>query len=560
MIIPTGDPAHLQPAVVNDDRLRRRHQRHGRRHRHDDPRGAGAADQRRLRGRRRPARPAQLPGQELPAIEGLARVDVVCLDKTGTLTEGGMDVDRACGRCGDAAARRGTALGALAAADPGRTPRCKAISGEPTPTAPGWQPHGDRALLVRPQVERRRLRRRTATWLLGAPEVLLAAGDRRLRRRPTELAAERGRGCCCCARTAATCRADRRSTGAARPRWSSWNSGSAPTPPTTLRYFAEQGVTVKVISGDNPPPCRRRRRLGLESPAPTHAVDARTLPDDDPDRLAELLDAHTVFGRVTPQQKRAMVGALQARGHTVAMTGDGVNDVLALKDADIGVAMGSGSPATRAVAQLVLLDNRFATLPHVVGEGRRVIANIERVASLFLTKTVYAIVLRWPPASLGMPFPFLPRHSTLVNALTIGIPAFFLALAPAMDRARAGFVPRVLRLAVPAGVICAVAVLLAYGAARSGSLEQDRTSAVLALFLTTWWVLVLIARPLNRWRIALVGAMAALFAAALALPFVRDLFALRTGDPADGLTAVGISVVAAAAISIAVRLAGTLRP
>jgi cation-transporting ATPase E len=242
------------------------------------------------------------------------------------------------------------------------------------------------------------------------------------------------------------------------------------------------------------------------------------------------------------------------------MTGDGVNDVLALKDADLGIAMGAGSPATKAVAQVVLLDDRFATLPHLVGEGRRVLANIERVSGLFLTKTFYAIVLSLATGVLGMMFPFTPRHSTLVNAVTIGLPALFLALAPTLERARSGFVPRVLRLAVPAGVICAVAVLLAYAAARSGSLEQDRTSAVLALFLTTWWVLVLVARPLNRWRIILVAAMAALFGLALALPFVRDLFALRPGDLADELTAVGISVVAAAAISIAVRLAGTLRP
>src|SRR5206468_4370799 len=170
--------------------------------------------------------------------------------------------------------------------------------------------------------------------------------------------------------------------------------------------------------------------------------------------------------RVTPAQKRSMVGALRSRGHTVAMTGDGVNDVLALKDADIGVAMGAGSPASRAVAQIVLLDNRFATLPHVVAEGRRVLGNIERVASLFLTKTVYAVLLSIATAAValtadeglqGLRFPFLPRHLTLISTLTIGVPAFVLALAPSAQRVAPGFVSRVLRFAVPAGIACAAA-------------------------------------------------------------------------------------------------------
>ena len=157
----------------------------------------------------------------------------------------------------------------------------------------------------------------------------------------------------------------------------------------TLDYFAEQKVSIKVISGDNAVSVGAvAGSLGLEG----ETMDARQLPDE-PDQLADTLEEYTTFGRVRPDQKRAMVHALQSRGHTVAMTGDGVNDVLALKDADIGVAMGSGSSASRAVAQIVLLDNKFATLPYVVGEGRRVIGNIERVSNLFLTKTVYSVLL-----------------------------------------------------------------------------------------------------------------------------------------------------------------------
>jgi cation-transporting ATPase E len=241
-----------------------------------------------------------------------------------------------------------------------------------------------------------------------------------------------------------------------------------------------------------------------------------------------------------------MVAALQARRQVVAMTGDGVNDVLALKDADLGVAMGSGSGATRAVAQIVLMDDSFAGLPSVVGEGRRVLANIERVAGLFLTKTFYAIVLSLLTGVIGLAFPFAPRHSTLINALTIGIPAFFLALAPSNERARGGFVPRVLRLAVPSGIVCAAAVYLSYWIAQSGglSLAESRTSAVITLFVAAWWVLALVARPYVWWRVALVASMAGLFALALAVPFAREFFALTVADPAAGLTAAGLGAAA----------------
>src|SRR5262249_4272549 len=153
-----------------------------------------------------------------------------------------------------------------------------------------------------------------------------------------------------------------------------------------------------------------------------HPFDARELPDD-PDALADIIEANSVYGRVSPQQKRAFVTTLQGRGHVVAMTGDGVNDALALKDADIGVAMGNGAPATRAVAPVVLLDGKFSTMPGVVAEGRRVIANIERVANLFVNKTFYAMLLALAVGVARWPYPFLPRHMTIVSSLTIGIPA-----------------------------------------------------------------------------------------------------------------------------------------
>ena len=233
----------------------------------------------------------------------------------------------------------------------------------------------------------------------------------------------------------------------------------------TLDYFGRQGVRVVVLSGDDPRTVGAiAERLGL--PGADEPYDARELPSDQ-SGLATVLDTHRVFGRVTPQQKRDVVQVLQAHGHDVAMTGDGVNDVLALKDADIGVAMGNGSPATRSVAQIVLLDSRFSDLPTVVAEGRRVLGNIERVASLFLTKTVYACLMALAIGVLRLPFPFLPRHLTLISSLTIGIPGFFLALAPNTARVRSGFVPRVLRFAIPAGLVAGASSLAAYGLARA---------------------------------------------------------------------------------------------
>ena len=193
----------------------------------------------------------------------------------------------------------------------------------------------------------------------------------------------------------------------------------------TIAYFTDQGVELKVISGDSPGTVSAvARRVGVH---PVIAVDATTLPSADDPAFGPIVAETTVFGRVTPERKRELVVALQDAGKTVAMTGDGVNDVLALKQADMGIAMGSGSPATRAVAQLVLLNDTFASLPDVVAEGRRVVANMERVASLFLTKTVYATVLAVLIGFIGLPFPFLPRHMTLVGAFTIGIPAFILS-------------------------------------------------------------------------------------------------------------------------------------
>jgi cation-transporting ATPase E len=261
------------------------------------------------------------------------------------------------------------------------------------------------------------------------------------------------------------------------------------------------------------------------------------------DALQEVMEQSAVFGRVTPDQKRAMVTALQHSGHAVAMTGDGVNDVLALKQADLGIAMGSGTDATKAVAQLILLDGRFSTLPGVVAEGRRVTANIERVANLFVTKTVWAAVVAVVIGLFALPYPIMPRQLTLIDSATIGIPAFFLALAPNTRRYQRGFVRRVARFTLPMGVIAGAAVLLCFVVTRGmgASLEQARTLATLLLSVVDLRVIVVLEQPLRRWRLGLLAAMAGLVVLAVVIPFVREFLALQVPDAPEGLVASAIA-------------------
>ncbi|WP_406158424.1 HAD-IC family P-type ATPase [Streptomyces canus] len=489
--------------------------------------------------------------QELPAIEGLARIDTVCLDKTGTLTEGGMDVTELRPLRGADESYVRKVLGALGESDPRPNASLQAII-DAYPDAEEW-----RCTESLPFSSARKYSGasfsegdgESSTWLLGAPDVLLAPGDPALA--DTGRLNEQGLRVLLLARASRDLDDPEVARGARPTALVVLEQRLRPDAADTLRYFADQDVRAKVISGDNAVSVGAvAAKLGLNG----SVVDARQLPADR-DGMAKELDEGTVFGRVTPQQKRDMVGALQSRGHTVAMTGDGVNDVLALKDADIGVAMGSGSEATRAVAQIVLLDNSFATLPSVVAEGRRVIGNITRVATLFLVKTVYSVLLAVFVVCWQVEYPFLPRHLTMLSTLTIGIPAFFLALAPNKERARPHFVRRVMRYSVPGGVVAAVATFVTYLLARhhytgTGALDAETSAATLTLFLISMWVLAIIARPYTWWRLALVAAMGLAFVAVLAVPWLQDFFALKLVGVTMPWIAVGISVVAAATLEL----------
>ncbi|MEX2626971.1 MAG: HAD-IC family P-type ATPase, partial [Ilumatobacteraceae bacterium] len=250
---------------------------------------------------------------------------------------------------------------------------------------------------------------------------------------------------------------------------------------------------------------------------------------DDPEELDTAMGDTVVLGRVTPPQKRAMVQALQRRGQVVGMTGDGVNDVLALKRADMGIAMGSGSPATRAVADLVLLDDRFDTLPSVLDEGRKVINNIERVSNLFVTKAVYAVLLAAIIGLQDVEFPLLPRHLTLIGTFSIGVPGFFLALAPNTELVRTGFLQRVLRFSIPAGIAAAVAATLTYAIARADDqvdLDEARTATAIALLAVGLVILVVVSRPLRAWKVGLAAAMGASYTAVMVIDPLQEFFRL----------------------------------
>ncbi|GAY09353.1 HAD-IC family P-type ATPase [Pseudonocardia sp. N23] len=487
--------------------------------------------------------------QELPAIEGLARVDTVCADKTGTLTENGMRLARVDSLGAHAEPQAREALGALGVSD--KRPNASLLAISEACTSPGWTVSATQPFSSARKWSGASFGDR-GNWILGAPDVLLPEGS--ADRAAAERIGSEGLRVLLLGSSAGQVD-DPAGPGDIDPvALVVLEQKVRPEAAGTLAYFAEQDVEVKVISGDNALSVAAvASSLGLTG---AHApVDARELPET-MEALADEVDSGTVFGRVTPAQKRAMVGALQSRGHTVAMTGDGVNDVLALKDADIGVAMGSGSPATRAVAQIVLLDDSFATLPHVVAEGRRVIGNIERVANLFLTKTVYSVLLAIAIGAIGVPFPFLPRHLTLIGALTIGIPAFFLALAPNTERARTGFVRRVLRLAAPSGIIAAAGTVITYLIVRTdvGATEiQQKTAAVLALYLIATGVLAVIARPFALWKVALVVASLGCFAYALLtpLPFGRDFWQLDAGHTPTMLVGLTVAVVGIVLVEVA---------
>ena len=485
--------------------------------------------------------------QELAAVETLARVDVLCLDKTGTITSGeisfvGIEL---LGAFSEELAR--VVLTSMALADPSPNPTLRCFADLVTPSDIYL------SLSIVPFSSARKWSAADfgaqGAYLLGAPEFLLTSCSDIDRLRVVEQIAP---FTAAANRVVLLAQAPEGLTGDTIPNrlmpvaLGVLEDGVRSDARATLAWFAAEGVELKVISGDNPATVAAiAERAGLEV---RDAVDMRSVSDED---LPDVLAAGNVFGRVTPQQKRAMVNALKARGYTVAMTGDGVNDVLALKDADMGIAMGNGSDASRATAQLVLLDSKFSSLPLTVGEGRRVINNIERVAQLFVTKTVYAILIALGVGITGAAYPFLPRHLTLIGTWTIGIPAFVLALEPNNHKAFPGFVRRVIQFAIPSGIVGATCALSAYAWLRHSqrvSLREARTATTLVLIIVGVGALARVARPWTRRRQALIAADIVAIVLAFAVPFTKHFFALDLPSLGTTLRVVLIGVAGAVAV------------
>lgn len=531
--------------------------------------------------------------QELPAVEVLARVDMLCLDKTGTLTSGAVELDHIESCLGSACAGGDggvPAAGKVSADDDARAALAYLVGGsEANATGSaiaagltGLEPAQARyAIAFNSARKWSAVQTSAGTYVLGAPEIVLA-GSTGSGSTGADNAEPDGTGLgstdnAALERVKALAGTGKRVLVLAHSN-QALDQSENPTLPKdltaallvvlaeqvrpdaaqTLDYFKRQGVAVRVISGDNPVTVAAiAAHLGLRNPDGSEpvGVDARTLPAiEDTQALADVLEKHTVFGRVTPEQKRAFVNALKSRGHTVAMTGDGVNDALALKDADLGIAMGNAAPATKAVSRLVLLNSQFDALPSVVAEGRRVIANMERVASLFLTKTTWAALLAAVVAVTGFVYPFLPRQLTIVSSLTIGIPAFVLALAPTNQRYRAGFLSRVLRLSVPAGVIVVVGVLCARLTLILMAANRNQISSVCTLVLVAGglWLLSLTARPWVWWRALLVALMSTAALAVVLLAPLRGFFDLAALTANSWL----VLVCAAAVVCVALETLG----
>jgi cation-transporting P-type ATPase E len=468
--------------------------------------------------------------RELPAVEGLARVDVLCIDKTGTITEPQPAFERVelledgatptpdAAVAGDGSGTEALAyevLGALAATASHVNSTLSAI-GEAIPAPQGWTVEEAVPFSSARKWSAARISGR-GSWVLGAPEIVAADGvgaagaaAAQARERAATLA-EEGLRVLLLSHTEAQLQGEVLPEGLRPVGLVILSERVRRDAPETLAYFRKQGVQIKVISGDNPATVATiAAKAGVEGAE--RAVDARNLPEGG-EELAEVMDTTTVFGRVTPDQKAAMVEALQRRGHTVAMTGDGVNDVLALKKADMGIAMGTGTAAAQAVSQLVLVDSRFSTLPGVVAEGRRVTANIERVAHLFLNKSVWAGLLAIAVALVATSYPILPRHLTAIDGLTIGVPAFFLALAPNFRRFVPGFAYRVARFVLPTGFLSAVAMLVSFLTLRElGATQAQAQTMEIIIFATVGLrVISVIERPLRGWRLGLVLAIVGVY-------------------------------------------------
>ena len=455
--------------------------------------------------------------QDLYCVETLARVDVLCLDKTGTLTEGSMQVEEVvsygCDEAKsimkaivDATGDSNVTADAIKEYCDGLTADYGAVRSIPFSSKykfSGIECDGGKA------------------YVMGAPEFVLKSGYPQDAAVIAEEYTEKGMRVLALAETAAF-------EGTEIPEESRLlaliviSDKIRKEAPDTLKFFAEQGVNIKIISGDNPVTVSKiAERAGVDGF--DRYVDATTLESEE--EMSRALDEYVVFGRTTPDKKLQLIKLLRKKKHTVAMTGDGVNDVLALRESDCSVAMASGSDAAKNVSQLVLLDSNFACLPKAVAEGRRTINNLERSASLYLVKTLYNLLFAIIFLIISSDLPFEPKHMTFIGAITIGIPSYALALEPNKERVTGKFFRKVISNAMPAALTVVICVVAATLSSRVFADEIDKTElsticAILAGFIGMMYI-VKISYPFNAWRITMIVVLVAIFVTAF---FVRTDF------------------------------------
>lgn len=494
--------------------------------------------------------------QELSATEVLARVDVLCLDKTGTITEGALKLIDVINLSDYENKTIDDVLSSIAHNLPSKNPTQQAVLDR-------YKEDSGLEIIEKVPFSSKRkwggiVTKDNGAWIFGAPEIVM--GNKYLEiKSKVEEEAIKGRRVLILAKSDLNSLRGEKLKDIEKVALILIEDIIRQDAPETLKFFKDEGVKVKVISGDNPVTVSSvAKRAGVEGAE--NYIDARELPED-MEELKKEVEKYSVFGRVTPHQKKALVIALQENGHTVAMTGDGVNDVLALKEADCGIAMANGSDATKAVSQLVLMKSNFSALPKVVAEGRQQINNLERVAQLFLTKTTYSIILAVVFSILLLPFPIQPIQLSLIGSCAIGIPALFLALLPNRERVKKGFLGRILTASIPNGVLIAIfvsatfAISYNYGGA---SIETARTLAVLMLAGVSMVILFKVALPLTPFKVVLVFVMMGIVLLGFITPIGRLIFTLNKLTTMQwilsGVTiAVSIPILAAVVSLIRVR-------
>ena len=470
--------------------------------------------------------------QDLYCVETLARVDVLCLDKTGTITEGSMEVNDIIPRDGLSGEEMKAMLKAVVEGTGDENATAQALAAY----LDGVQAiaETERAIPFSSARKWSGVRAGGVSYALGAVEFVLPRNSGEITEKASELAAEGYRVLACVSSK------------------KDFNDTELPgevvfegfviitdkirkEAPDTLRFFREQGVDVKIISGDNPETVRAvAKRAGLEKC--DEIIDMSTLSTEE--EIREAATRYTIFGRVLPDQKLLLVKALKAAGHTVAMTGDGVNDVLALKEADCSVAMASGSDAAKNVSSLVLMDSNFASMPRIVAEGRRSINNLERSASLYIMKTVYSVLLALLFMIVNQPLPFEPRNLTLIGGVTIGMPSIVLALEPNNDLVKGRFLTKVLCLAVPGGIVVllgACGLLVADACFLQVTPEQLRTMYCIVTTFVGLIYLFRIALPPTIIHCVVFVAMVGIYAGCYLtdIPLIVDFFGVNNDITAE---------------------------